>query len=1310
MPPRKKKGRNIPKWANCALRLNQSPGSHYRNGACNCDEPAKCCKNCCTTCELKDLKQPTAPTRPPNTPYKEKKRRRQREASDEANQRIDEMREATKTPAKEVGPTIMITSDDEANEIDAFTQTEAHEMTDVLRLAEYFKLPHMVRKYIPKRTDKIAIHTEKAALTKKETVRKLCIVGANVCENVFSIFSEYGEKLPAIVRRYVAKKSLNPCDIVSDDEEDFSGTLGVLFLEPGGDVLDDEEGKVHYRHFQQKSEFTNDEKEVKRERDRTAQACLSLMEGQKKTSAAFRTARAIFVYGMNKKDADKVLDKKTTHRAFGQESRKAAALDFEKATVHGIPLNPTPLSRERISDARVMYAVICMLDTENVGLWSWGEKVVTVKTHGGKGEQTVSLPKVFLRKSVQDNYQDYKFKLVNDPEAPPHQIGFTVYSQILARISSGDSEMLRAVDYVTSLLLHDSCNALLEIIKELVGQRDKTRCDELEEWLEVTRNFLKNQYTDHARKDDGVCTHGLAHGLGKPEPYADTFFDDNEPNSEDESGARQRQCKESTKNAEDEGSKMSDDEDSIMDLDDGCNACRFPFFFLHELRKETITQHKARTDRVKKAKANSPDNTIDKEFDKKLADAVNVINQVEEKFHLFMKHKQRVVNQQNELREIETTMRNEVKQSKGDGTQLMIVIDWKMKFENIVKLEGTHQHYGKRGISWHGVFGYFYRWNEEKDLAEKVVIKVDQILDTDTLQDGEAVLSMVECFLLCVEDNFPHLQTGIFQSDNAGCYHDKALVFGVAFLNQMPGRNIRIERIVHTETQDGKSLLDAHFARGTKQAVKYIKTCPSSENKQIGTPKELGMALAWNGGIQNACVQLVNVDRRGRLPELRACLDSCGLQAMEFFGRANEIRFVDEKNASKYAIWDPRSWDHFSFTIRVWAYSGVGEGALFVCDVGSSTFEQAESSDELELLGLDQVLVDDSGEDELANSSSKDDGQWRKEKPPRDWDPEEFDDDLNSDASDTDILADLTAAYEDDIEEAKSVKFGDAKELPSPPSEERYMPENTLTGARIIGMSIFGDIKAKDGKDKAKKKVAQEEDEDDARPSKAALPRALRLVDFLVANHCVKIKSGKDDSLDIYSRASTFSLDMTKYTMGWARRPLDGSGLYGESNMTVEYYNTIFEMVRKGEENKSDKMNPRQIYLELKARFKRFSVPSEQEIRTRITSMLEKIREKPKPPPKKTKAPPKKKKGELAPRLIPIRSKFVEAMQKKIRQTGWQDMKPKQVVDRLWKEKIKPCISENDFESMHAELRSKFSSLKSTKKLKQAKIRKRAIV
>jgi hypothetical protein len=61
---------------------------------------------------------------------------------------------------------------------------------------------------------------------------------------------------------------------------------------------------------------------------------------------------------------------------------------------------------------------------------------------------------------------------------------------------------------------------------------------------------------------------------------------------------------------------------------------------------------------VKKVNTGSSNKSIDKDFDKKLADALDVINQAKEKFYLLMKHKQRVVSQQNKLQGIETLMQN----------------------------------------------------------------------------------------------------------------------------------------------------------------------------------------------------------------------------------------------------------------------------------------------------------------------------------------------------------------------------------------------------------------------------------------------------------------------------------------------------------------------------------------------------------------------------------------------------------------------------------------------------------------------------
>jgi regulator of extracellular matrix RemA (YlzA/DUF370 family) len=113
----------------------------------------------------------------------------------------------------------------------------------------------------------------------------------------------------------------------------------------------------------------------------------------------------------------------------------------------------------------------------------------------------------------------------------------------------------------------------------------------------------------------------------------------------------------------------------------------------------------------------------------------------------------------------------------------------------------------------------------------------------------------VESFLCAAEAQFGFIKKAVICSDNAGCYHKKEFVFGCAVLNMIRGWSIRIERLIHSKTtQDGKCLIDAHFARGTRHVIRYIKTTSSAENKRVTSPKELAEALAWNGGIQNSCV------------------------------------------------------------------------------------------------------------------------------------------------------------------------------------------------------------------------------------------------------------------------------------------------------------------------------------------------------------------------------------------------------------------------------------------------------------------------
>jgi hypothetical protein len=220
---------------------------------------------------------------------------------------------------------------------------------------------------------------------------------------------------------------------------------------------------------------------------------------------------------------------------------------------------------------------------------------------------------------------------------------------------------------------------------------------------------------------DGVCTHGLNHGLEKPEDYADMFVSDDLTASSDEDedgdGLDKDEFRRSVHKVDvmveaDEG--VDEEEEGYEDKDEvkspnnpsksseQCDACRFPFFFLSELEAAVSEQHKERFVRAKAAarKKSSGDGHYDedKPSDDKgkpsddmdslqayVIDALKVINQCKDKFVFYMAHKQCVAQQQGKIRKIDGGMRSEVEETQLAGTSIVIIIDWKMKFENIAK-------------------------------------------------------------------------------------------------------------------------------------------------------------------------------------------------------------------------------------------------------------------------------------------------------------------------------------------------------------------------------------------------------------------------------------------------------------------------------------------------------------------------------------------------------------------------------------------------------------------------------------------------
>lgn len=449
------------------------------------------------------------------------------------------------------------------------------------------------------------------------------------------------------------------------------------------------------------------------------------------------------------------------------------------------------------------------------------------------------------------------------------------------------------------------------------------RREHLTQRLEIVLNFLKNQFREHAVKaDDEVPTHGLQFSLGKA------------------SAGGQRNGK--------------------------CKACDFVTFFLKEL------QHNVEQE------GSGPEPRMSADA---VQDALKVLADTAHKFKLYQGHCARVRNQQAAIAAIHKELAAECLAT-SRTTRAVITVDWKMKFEATSARETTRQHYGKRGLSWHGCLVTYYRpkqvtWETsdgtsvEVTEAERVNVYIDQIMDGDNKQEVAAVGSMLEAALEHVHRELPPIESVILQSDNAKCYNSNTLRVLISLINTRSA--LKVERHIFTETQDGKGLIDAHFARATAHVKRFMRHSQRNRIRAISTPRGLGCALAWQGGITNSCVQLVRVNR-SKTDDIAPFLDKAGNALKKWFSRCNDLFFVSNftYNGCLYTV------DHLTLAaeaeaatlrFRVFAYSGIGDGSEFAFHLGTAKAVHVVDPDD-DLQNEDNVQPSGCGEDATTSAQA----------------------------------------------------------------------------------------------------------------------------------------------------------------------------------------------------------------------------------------------------------------------------------------------------------------------------------------------------
>lgn len=369
----------------------------------------------------------------------------------------------------------------------------------------------------------------------------------------------------------------------------------------------------------------------------------------------------------------------------------------------------------------------------------------------------------------------------------PCPISKALFFQIIGMITADEAKIIKSVDYVVGFLVNDSFHILLRILEGDNGLNDDNRSHLVVE-LEAVRSYLKYGFDSRLRCDSGepCLLHHIPFGLV--------------PNQGDSLAAS-----------------------SI------CGDCRFLFGFFSRLKAALVSCNEA-------------------------AATLRVVDDCALKVKLFLGHRVRVINQQLAIRKQIEEMKQRCLENCGSD-EAVLTIDFKMKLEPLYFREKTVEHYGKRGISLHGCMVQYFTFNSDGGgnaanhdypSVNDQRLYFDHISEGDNKQDRESVMSVLEAIFLWLKKDLPHIKKVILLSDNAACYQNMLPPLVLPLLGFACG--IQVTRFMHTETQDGKSPLDAHFARSMQVLVGWVK-----ENNNYITPTQVVVGLKSHGGLPNCC-------------------------------------------------------------------------------------------------------------------------------------------------------------------------------------------------------------------------------------------------------------------------------------------------------------------------------------------------------------------------------------------------------------------------------------------------------------------------
>ncbi|CAG2196655.1 unnamed protein product [Mytilus edulis] len=179
--------------------------------------------------------------------------------------------------------------------------------------------------------------------------------------------------------------------------------------------------------------------------------------------------------------------------------------------------------------------------------------------------------------------------------------------------------------------------------------------------------------------------------------------------------------------------------------------------------------------------------------------------------------------------------------------QLLLVMDWAMKFLPMRYREKQSDFFGQKGLNWHVSVAIVKP--ENTTLQHKTYVH----LFDGVRQDWFAVASIIENTLMTIKKQMPNIEEVFLRSDNAGCYHCGCLWLSLYGISQRTG--LKILRYDYSEAQSGKSFCDAKIAHMRSKMKMFV-----SSGNNISSAEEMKAAIMSGAGVTGCQCAVADVD------------------------------------------------------------------------------------------------------------------------------------------------------------------------------------------------------------------------------------------------------------------------------------------------------------------------------------------------------------------------------------------------------------------------------------------------------------------